>query len=444
MTARDAVRSTLARIESIEPSLHSYITVAAGEALRRAQSLDLEGRRGHLHGMCVSVKDNIATAGIRTTAGSTLWSDRVPQRSAPVVASLEEAGAIVIGKAHMNELAFGGQQPAFGLTQNPWHPGVSAGGSSNGSAAGVASGLATASVATDTAGSVRQPSAFCGVVGFKPTAGAIPVEGVVPLSFTLDHVGIVARSARDVHRVFSAVRRTPFPDQTAPAVACAEVHAPSSVERVAPEVAAAVSRVVAALAGIGVDVRSPIPLPELEVGLAAMTVITRVEAALCHGRLLETHRDELHPAIRARLQVGTLLPSATYARALRASRRLRDRVDALFSGVDALVMPAVPFAPPPAGQRVLADHRGTRSVSTASCAFLSLFNVTGHPAIVLPAGFTGDGLPLSVQLVGRRFEDDRLLALASEYQRITDWHSRWPPIGRQAGASPPRDPADRP
>ncbi|MDX6553739.1 MAG: aspartyl-tRNA(Asn)/glutamyl-tRNA(Gln) amidotransferase subunit [Gaiellales bacterium] len=443
MSAHDAVRTTLARIEAIEPSLHSYITVTADEALRAAKAFDAGTGGGPLRGMCVSVKDNIATAGVRTTAGSLLLEGNVPAESAPVVMSLQRAGAVVIGKAHMNELAFGGQQPAFGLTQNPWDPEVTPGGSSSGSAAGVAAGLATASIATDTAGSVRQPAAFCGVTGFKPTAGAISTEGVIPLSFTLDHIGIVARSAADASRVFAAVRRDGAEPTTATSpLVCLQVRAPKSAEPVAPEVALAVEGVTAVLGELGLDVRPSVVLRELEAGLAAMTVITRVEAALCHWPLVEPRIDEVHPAVRARLRMGRALHSMHYARALRARGRLAARVDALFDDADVLLMPAVPFAPPPAGRRVITDERGPRSVSTASCTFLALFNVTGHPAIVVPAGFTDAGLPLSVQLVGRRHEDDRLLSLAAAYQGVTDWHSPLPPIARPAGASTPPDPAD--
>ncbi|MDQ1556098.1 MAG: aspartyl-tRNA(Asn)/glutamyl-tRNA(Gln) amidotransferase subunit, partial [Actinomycetota bacterium] len=353
---------------------------------------------------------------------------------AAVVGVLQQAGAIVIGKAHLNEFAFGAQHPRFGSTRNPWDRSVTCGGSSNGSAVGVACGLAHLSIATDSAGSVRQPAAFAGVVGFKPTADAVSTRGIIPLSSTLDHVGIIARSADDVAAAFSAIR-TPQESAAGPSAearrrefTCRLADSPCTGGIAASVAAEAVDRALGEVSTLGICVQRPVALPELETALAAMAVITRTEAATYHEPLLAARSAEYNPALRARLRVGQLLPATAYARALKIREQLRRVVDGALEEIDLLVTPSVPFAPPPLSVRSIETEAGMLSVSTASCWFLSLFNLTGHPAIAVPCGFTDEGLPLSMQFVGRRNADDVVLEAARRYQCATDWHIAKPPI----------------
>jgi aspartyl-tRNA(Asn)/glutamyl-tRNA(Gln) amidotransferase subunit A len=438
VSCRQVVEAVLTRAEEHNATTGAYITITAEAARRRASALDellASGTYlGPLHGICVSLKDNIATAGLRTTAGSPLLEDWVPDTDAAVVVSLERAGAIVIGKAHLNEFAFGGQHPRFGTTRNPWDDSVTCGGSSNGSAVGVATGLAHLAIATDTAGSARQPAAFAGVVGFKPTIDAVPTGGIIPVSSTLDHVGIIARSADDAAAAFSAIR-TPqqSPDSTAleevrRELTCAPLDSMSAGDIVAPVVSEAVDRALGEVHTLGIRVRRPVALPQLEAALAAMAVITRTEAAMYHEPLIAARSAEYNPALRARLRVGQLLPATAYARALKVRAQLRRVVDGMLDEVDLLVTPTVPFPPPPTSQRTIKTATGTLSMSTASCWLLALFNLTGHPAIALPCGVTDEGLPLSMQFVGRRHADEVVLEAARRYQRATEWHTATPPI----------------
>jgi len=413
----DLVRACLVRAEAGR-EVNAFIALMAETAMneaRRAEDEIRAGRyRGPLHGIPVAVKDLIDVAGTRTTAGSAVPSSEAAA-DAPVVARLREAGAIIIGKTNLHEFAFGttSEETAFGAVRNPLDLSRSAGGSSGGSAAALAAGMCFGAVGTDTGGSIRIPSAACGTVGLKPSYGDVSCDGVVPLSTTLDHVGPMALTAADAALMFRAMTGAPVePVEPARRRQCFGVPGPYLCDLLEEGVRDALQRARRALTDAGhevVDVR----IERAELTPHVYLHLSLPEAAWYHAPLLERHASGYSPGVRLRIEMGRYVLAEDYIRALRLRDVLIERVDRALDGCDALMLPTLPIPAPPLGvQSIVIDGR-KEPLRAAMLRLTQLFNITGHPAIALPTPRERDGLPRSMQLVGRRGRTIPLLETAA-------------------------------
>ncbi|HEV8199607.1 MAG TPA: amidase [Candidatus Polarisedimenticolia bacterium] len=428
-------QACLARIERLNPSLNAFITVTADRALVTAREREAEqkaGRwRGPLHGIPIALKDNIDTAGVRTTGASALFADRIPGESAEVVRRLEEAGAVLIGKTNLQEFAYGGTctVSAFGPVHNPWAPDRIAGGSSGGSAVAVAADLCLAAVGTDTAGSIRIPAAFCGVVGLKPTYGRVSNRGVIPLSWTIDHVGPLTKTVEDAALVLQAIAgydpaEPTTPDRPVEDYARAldakasrpRLGLPRSplFEELDSDVAGAVAAALEKIRPLAAEVVDDVVLPPA--GLRSSGLYPRVrgpEAYAYHARWLQESPGKYQDATRAALLKFADTKADDYARARRELDLLRRDILATFARVDLLVMPTM-LAPPiliaEADRENPVDWRNTSPFSTA-----------GLPAISIPCGRTSNGLPIGLQIAAAPFDEARLLSFAAACERVLGW-----------------------
>ncbi len=414
------MQTCLERIDS-RRELNAFITVRGEEAVAEARAAEREiagGRyRGPLHGIPVSVKDLIDVAGTATTSGSAV-PPRTGVEDAPVVTRLREAGAIIIGKTNLHEFAFGttSDETAFGAVRHPKDPSRSAGGSSAGAAVALVEGMCFASVGTDTGGSIRIPSAVCGTVGLKPTGGELPCAGVVPLSTTLDHVGPMARSVADTRVLFGALLGGPPPAREAPAGPRRfGVPEPYFCDRLDPAVRDALERTRAALLAAGHAVER-VAIDRAPWAPDVYLHIVLPEASWYHARMVEAHPGAYSPGVRLRLEMGRYILAEDYVRALHLRDLLRAEVDRAIAPFDALLLPTLPITAPPLGAASV-DVDGARvPVRAVMLKLTQLFNITGHPAIALPAGTDQAGWPVSMQLVGHRHETGRLLDLAAEVE----------------------------
>jgi aspartyl-tRNA(Asn)/glutamyl-tRNA(Gln) amidotransferase subunit A len=402
------------------PELNAFVTVTSERALaeaRWAQEEIAAGKyRGPLHGIPISVKDLVDVAGTPTTAGSAI-PPRHPDADAPIVASLREAGAVIVGKTNLHEFAFGttSEESAFGPVRHPRDLARSAGGSSGGAAVALVEGMCFGSIGTDTGGSIRIPSAVCGTVGLKPTYGELPCDGVVPLSTTLDHIGPMARTVVDVAIMF-AVMKGASVETDSRARYVFGVPEPYFCDRLHPDVRASLARTRETLVRAGHDVRA------VEIDHAATTPdvylhIVLPEAACYHAPTLAAHADRYSPGVRLRLEMGRYILAEDHVRALHLRRTLRRAVDRALEKCDALLLPTLAIPAPVLGEASV-DVDGTKEpVRAVMLRLTQLFNISGHPAIALPAGVTSDGWPVSVQLVGQHGATERLLSIAAAVER---------------------------
>lgn len=442
----ELTRAVLERIAALNRETHAFITVTADAAEAQAEAADraLESGddRGPMHGIPVSLKDLIDTAGIRTTAASRVFEDRVPTEDAYVVERLRAAGAVLIGKTNLHELAFGvtNVNPHFGAARNPWDRERMSGGSSGGSAVSVALSMALGSLGSDTGGSIRIPSALCGTVGLKPTYGRVSVRGVIPLSPSLDHVGPIARSVDDAAHLLEAVAghdpADPF-SADAPAgrysqqleggVAGMRLGVPRDAffDRLEPDVASAVETAVDALGGMGAD--------RVEVAVPDPDGYESIFKAIATAEVFERHEDRLRSGpgmygddVRERIAAGKELRAVDYVRAQRERRVLAAAVDAVLRSVDLLVLPALPITAPTIDQTAIEWDGGSETVLHALTRMTRLANLTGLPAMSVPCGFSDTGLPIGLQMIGRRFDESTLLRAARAYERCAGWSARRP------------------
>jgi aspartyl-tRNA(Asn)/glutamyl-tRNA(Gln) amidotransferase subunit A len=418
----DLVRNCLAQIDA-RPISNAFITVLRDQALADADAAEqeiAEGRyRGPLHGIPVSLKDLVDVAGVPTTSGSRVPA-RMPASDAAVVRRLREAGAIVIGKTNLHEFAFGttSDETAYGPVRHPMDPSRSAGGSSGGSAASLLEGMSFATVGTDTGGSIRIPAAACGLVGLKPGFDELPCTGIVPLSTSFDHVGPLARSVNDACYMFQAMKgRTVQGVAPAGGLVTLGIPRPYFCERLEQGVRDALDRAVASLRDKGCDIH------DVEIAHAAVSPdvylhIVLPEAAAYHAATLDSHADAYSPGIRLRLEMGRYVLAEDYVRAMQLRDVLRQAVDRALDRCDALLLPTLPIPAPPLGATTV-DAGGVQvPVRAAMLSLTQLFNMTGHPAIALPAGRGPEGLPRSVQLVGQAGRTERLLDIAAAVERL--------------------------
>ena len=426
LTSEALTSACLARIDALNPRLNAFITVTADTALLEARDADRDLAagydRGPLHGIPVSLKDLIDQAGVPTSAGSRV-PPRVPAAAdAVVTARLRAAGAVLVGKTNLHEYAFGttSEDSAFGPVRHPADQARAAGGSSGGSAVAVATGMSLVSIGTDTGGSVRIPSSACGLVGLKPGFGEVPVDGVVPLSTTLDHVGPLARSVADAAATYHVLART-VPRAPAP-------RAPKKLrlarltgyfeELLAPGIRDAYESALARLVDAGATL-APVSLAHAAEIAAIYLHIVLPEAAAWHARTLESCPERYTPPVRLRLEMGRYVLAEDYLRALAGRDVIRQEVDAALGDVDALVVPGLAGEAPPLGAESL-DVGGGRvePVRSLMLRLTQPFNLSGHPAIVLPCGRTPAGLPASLQLVGQHKGTAALLDVAAGVEAL--------------------------
>jgi aspartyl-tRNA(Asn)/glutamyl-tRNA(Gln) amidotransferase subunit A len=449
----DLTEQFLRRIERHNPQLNAYLTVTAESALAAARRAEKEltrsrsrpsGRHRPLLGIPIALKDNIWTRGIRTTAGSKVLRDFVPAESATVARKLARAGAILLGKTNMHEFAYGitNNNAHYGPVHNPWGPDRISGGSSGGSAAAIAADLCVASVGTDTGGSIRIPSAMCGIVGLKPTFGRVSVYGTVPLAPTFDHVGPLAHSVADAATLLGLLAgRDPLdPTSSARRVEdfSAALRKPIRKFRLGRpreyfwgeldgEVRHATETAICDMEKHGATVRE-ISLPHLGESVEASTNISLAETRHYHQAMgyFPARADEYSEEVRKRLDAGGNVLAVQYLDGLEAQRRVRAEFDAAFREVDAIVAPTVPVPAPPIGAEFVEIDGEQRAVRPALVGMNRPANFTGHPAISVPCGFIRDGLPVGLQLIGRAFDEATLLRIALSYERTHDWRLRHP------------------
>ena len=430
----ELVRIYLARIERINPQLNAFLTVMGVTALREARQAEHEiahGKwRGPLHGICVALKDNIWTRGVRTTAGSKVLAEFVPERDAALVSRLREAGAIILGKTHLHEFAYGvtSNNVHYGPARNPYDTARIPGGSSGGSAIAVAAGLCAAAVGTDTGGSIRIPAALCGVVGFKPAFGAVSVEGIVPLCLSLDHAGPIARTVDDALLLYAAMGGMSLAKNARPPRRGARglrLGWPRDYffERVAPEVAAHVERARETLEEQGVKI-VPVSLAKVVAANRATLPVALAEAYQYHraAGYFPARAAEYSDDVRSRLEMGAKITAADYLDARAAFVASTEEFEKLSAQVDAIVAPTVPIVAPLLGQdRVAIALSGGESVEEDVRGTLLRLcrpaNLWGAPAMSIPCGATREKLPVGLQLIGFAGRENRLIEAAKLHEK---------------------------
>lgn len=404
----------LERIAEVDGALNSYLTVLEQplrEEARQAERRFLEDAEAlpPLLGIPISVKDNIAIAGVRTTAGSRILRDWLPDRDAVSVRRLRESGALLVGKTNLFEFGYGEAHDDYGPVRNPWALDRSTAGSSTGSAVSVAAGLCWGSLASDTGGSIRVPAAFCGVVGLKPTYGSIPSAGLVSTSWTMCHVGVIGRSVDDVAHLFAACAGRTVTLGTEPDLRSVRVAvlSPQGSELIDPEIQAAVAAAARCLERMGATLQ-PVELPDLLLVRALLWTIASAEASEIHHERLREHEDLYNPTVRARLERGWEVPAPYYVRAQRVRQWLVERVDDALSGCDALLLPVSPVLPYPLGARRV-DVAGTEEeTGQAVTRYTPLASLTGRPALSVPCRVSSEGLPIGLQLVGHANHEEQI------------------------------------
>lgn len=408
LSATALTEACLAQIAARNDQLRAFITVTADAALAAARDADNDFRAGHdrgpLQGIPVSLKDLVDVAGVPTTAASRVIGNRPAATDAVVTSRLKAAGAVLVGKTNLHEFALGttSEDTAFGAVRNPHDVSRSAGGSSGGSAASIVAGMALATVGTDTGGSIRIPSAACGLVGFKPAFGEVPCDGVVPLSTTFDHVGPLTRTVADAAAMFHVLARS--------APRSPVVRRPSTLRlgrlrgfyeaRLETAVKTGYEDAIASIEKAGVAV-TDVTMPHAADVAAIYLGILLAEAGAYHATTLDQCPELYSPAVRQRLEMGRYILAEDYLRARRGRDVLRREIERALADVDALVLPGMAIVAPPLGAETVAIDGVSEPVRALMLRLTQPFNVSGHPAIVLPCGPTGS-LPVSLQLVGAR------------------------------------------
>jgi aspartyl-tRNA(Asn)/glutamyl-tRNA(Gln) amidotransferase subunit A len=434
----EATRAVLDRIRRLDQRLNSFITVLEQPALQQARKAETELASGHdrgpLHGVPVSLKDLIDTAGTRTTAASRLWRDRVPKTSATVAQRLDQAGAVLIGKCNLLEFAYGIVHPDYGQCNNPWDIQRTSGGSSSGSAASVAAGMGWGSVGTDTGGSIRIPAAYCGIVGLKPTYGRVSLHGICPLSASLDHAGPLARTVADAAILFAALAGyDPLDPHSLTDSLASDASAITGEVRglrlgvvaehmgadLQPAVAEATWAAVRVLEQAGMHVRQ-IRIVSLPAADDALLAAIMPEARLVHADGLRDHPADYAALTRAQLEQGAQISALDYLCAQAYRRQLRaDMLDALRQ-VDVLISPTVAWEAPSEDPPVGEGQGATEARRTGP------YNLTGLPAISLPCGFSSQGLPLGLQIAAAPLAEQLLLRVAHTYEKLAGWFRQHP------------------
>jgi aspartyl-tRNA(Asn)/glutamyl-tRNA(Gln) amidotransferase subunit A len=435
----ELTNACLARVERLNPSLNAFITVTGEQAQAAAKAAQTEIAnkkwRGRLHGIPIALKDLFDTAGVRTTAASAVFANRVPSEDAEVVRRLKAAGAVILGKLNMHEFAYGdtSAQSHYGPVHNPWNGERVAGGSSGGSAAAVAAGLCYGALGSDTGGSIREPAAYCGIVGLKPTYGLVSTRGVVPLSWSLDHIGPMCRTVVDAALLLqpiagydpldtNSVAATP-PDYfkaMQQKVSTLRLGIPRAVffENLDPEIEQAVNEALQVLGRLTASTR------DVELPRYATLPVVGAEAYAFHAPYFTQTPQLYQPMTRRRLEAGSKVTAAAYIDARRELDRLRRAVTGVFSTVDLLVTPTTPLLPPTIEEAVAEPGTPPPGGVAPSLRNTQPFDIFGLPSISIPCGFSRSGLPIGLEISGPRLGEPMVLALARAYEQATEWHRR--------------------
>jgi aspartyl-tRNA(Asn)/glutamyl-tRNA(Gln) amidotransferase subunit A len=439
----EVTTAMLNRISRHNDEMNAYITITGEVAMEQARAAEREitagNYRGPLHGVTISLKDNIATSGIRTSCASMVAPNWLPDEDATVYARLREAGAILVGKANLFEYAFS-MNPAYPNAVNPWNPERTSSGSSSGSGVAVAAGMVHGSIGTDTGGSGRAPANVNGAVGFKATYGRVSRAGVFPLSYTLDHTTMMTRSVRDSALMLQATAghdprdenssRVSVPDFSAGigrgisgmhlALARGYTH-----EGIDADVDAVFNAAVATFRDLGAQVEE-VQLPYVQQCAALQLATMNPEAAEIHH---DTHRnasDKLGETALMRLELGSLVPATAYIRAQRIRKLMRDAFRDLLQRFDAIISPALAMRPGVAGTWTTIIDGKEVDLRSAGPEYTGIYNLTGMPALVLPGGFSSEGTPIGIQIAGRWFDEATVLRIAHAFEQTTGWPKRPP------------------
>jgi len=438
----ELTQSVLQRIEALNDRMRAFITVtpdAALDAARAAEHDVTSGKEvGPLHGVPISLKDLYDTKGVRTTAGSKVFENRVPAEDAAVVSKLRAAGAVIVGKTNLHEFAYGVTtvNPHFGTARNPWNAEYISGGSSGGSASAVGLSLGFGSLGSDTGGSIRVPASVCGVVGLKPTYGRCSLRGVVPLCWSMDHVGPLAQTVEDAALLFGVIAGHDWKDPYSANVPVQKLPLDGNVkglrigiprgyffDSLDVQVEAAMNAALKTFERLGahlIDVE--LKMASLQRGIWSQ--IASPEAYSFHEELLKTSADKYGADVRSRIEVGRVLLSSDYVRAQRARTMMREEANKVMGSVDILVTPSIPITVPRIGQGMAQRGSVTEPSGVALTRCTRHFNITGQPAVSLPAGFTTDGLPIGLQIAGRAFDEATVLRAAHAYEQDAGWFQR--------------------
>lgn len=433
----EIVQETLARIERLDARLNSYLTVTAESALRQARQAETEIRagraRGPLHGVPYAAKDLLDTRGIRTTVGSKIMADRVPDRDAAIIERLSAAGAVLLGKTGMHEWAYGitSANPHFGPVRNPWDTERIPGGSSGGSAAALAAGLCAFSLGSDTGGSIRIPAAICGIAGLKPTFGSVSRAGAFPLGDTLDTLGPFALRVEDLALVYAAIADFEAEPRWRLLLDGIALGVPADFywQNLAPDVEAAARDALRVFESLGAELE-PVEVPDIETFNDLHRLILLAEATSVHRRRLAERREDFGEDVRALLEQGLSVLATDYLEAQRARRAFRRDFGAAFERVDALLAPAVPVQTAGIGELEIRVRGKLENVRLATTRNIRALNLTALPVLSVPCGFQADGLPVGLQIVGPEGAERKILKIGRAYEKATDWHLRTPPMAR--------------
>ncbi len=444
-TSRSLTESCLARIHTLQPKLNAYITILDSEALAQADALDRELRegkdRGLLHGIPVALKDVYETNGVRTTCGSKLFVNNIPARDSAVTERLASAGCVLLGKTNMHELAYGitSTNPHFGAVRNPWNPEHVPGGSSGGSGAAVASNQCFMAMGSDTGGSIRIPAAFCGTVGLKPTYGRVSRYGVMPLDFSLDHMGPLTRSVRDAAVVLQALAGFDHRDHTCSnrpvdnylpmdtgSLQGIRIGIPENFyfDRIHTGIASAVLAMARQAEQLGAKL-VPVRVPDIA-GLNAISRIVLFAEATATVEPYLSRREDFGADVLALFDQGRYIPATEYVQAQRLRRVFQLEFARIFAQLDCFLTPTTPNLAPRIGENTVQFADVTEDARLASTRFVRGINMLGLPALSIPSGLV-EGLPVSTQIVGDAFAESLLLRIGAALEDSTGFHTHSAP-----------------
>jgi aspartyl-tRNA(Asn)/glutamyl-tRNA(Gln) amidotransferase subunit A len=441
----ELTQECLSNIERLNPKLNAFITVTADSALAEAHKAEDEIQRGRwsgpLHGIPIALKDLVDTAGVRTTAASGLFKDRIPTQDGEIVRRLKAGGAVLLGKLNMHEFAYGGSSVIsyFGPVRNPWEPVYSPGGSSGASAAAVAAKLCYGAIGSDTGGSIRMPAAYCGIVGLKPTYGRVSTRGVIPLAWSLDHLGPMTRTVIDAALILQVIAGYDPEDASSTDTPVADYAGTLEAKTLSlrigiprtyfydglhPKIQAAMDTALTVLGNLTASQH------EIELPAANDTalLITKTEAHAYHREYVAKTPELYQAETLKRIRAGAEISAVAYIDARRQLDQFRRSVPKVFDTVNVLVTPTTPV-PPYKISDLLADMDNLRSKEIVTARNTRPFNLLGLPTISVPCGFTGEGLPIGMQITGPPGGEATVFRLAYAYERATEWHNRRPNLG---------------
>ena len=444
LSAEQVTQAQLRRIERLDPQLHAYARVTPELALAQARAADQRQAQGQvmgpLHGVPIAVKDLCWTAGIATAAGMPIYQDFVPDQDATVVQRLREAGAVLLGKLQMTESAFSAHHPLTVVPVNPWNAAGWTGVSSSGSGVATAAGLCFGSLGTDTGGSIRFPSAACGVTGLKPTWGRVSRYGAFELAASLDHIGPMCRTAEDCGLMLGVIAGADPQDPTAlqaqvPDYSAGDIlslagvrigwDAAYALNDVEPEVAQAVQQTLAALEKLGAQI-VPVEMPQVGELVESWVPHCAIEAAVAHTHTFPARRAEYGPMLAGLLDLGHRLTATDYQRMLLQRATHTGQLNAVLMQADVLLMPAMPFATPSTER--IANLRQEPGYRRRLSRYTAPTDMSGHPTLTFPAGVNATGQPVAAQLVAGHLNEGLLVRAGRAFQAATQWHLLRPPV----------------